>query len=73
VAPASETPSGPRLERCIVRAGETLTAITLSRGTTIGELAAMNGLDNPNFILSGQELVVPVRPGGSQNPPWCIE
>src|SRR5512140_2676116 len=47
--------------------GETLTAIAQRYGTSVQTLAEMNGLANPNRIVSGVTLVVPCRDGGSQD------
>ena len=46
--------------------GETLTAIAQRYGTTVQTLAAMNGLANPNRIVSGVTLVVPCTGGSSE-------
>lgn len=39
--------------------GDTLTSIAESLGVTVEELAAANGLDNPDLIVTGEQLVVP--------------
>jgi LysM repeat protein len=43
----------------IVQRGETLQSIALKYGVTVKELAAANGIRNPNFIYVGQKLVIP--------------
>jgi len=43
----------------IVQRGETLQSIALKYGVTVRELAAANGIRNPNFIYVGQKLVIP--------------
>ncbi|MFT5194630.1 MAG: LysM repeat protein [Cellvibrionaceae bacterium] len=43
-----------------VQAGETLFIIAQRYGLTIGELAAANGITNPNILGVGEELVIPV-------------
>lgn len=52
---------GGRVHR--VAAGQTLSAIAKTYGTTVAELAAANGLKNPNRVRQGAELQVP-------GPPW---
>lgn len=42
-----------------VRAGETLSGIALRYGVSVDELIAANGLNNPNLIYVGQELIIP--------------
>lgn len=48
----------------LVREGDTLTDIARRLGVSVQGLAAANGIDDPNFILAGQLLVVP-SDGGS--------
>jgi Tol biopolymer transport system component/LysM repeat protein len=43
----------------VVARGETLTSIALHYGTTVGTLAAANGLRDTDFIYVGQVLVIP--------------
>lgn len=47
-----------------VRDGDTLWAVAQRMGVSVQELAKANGLDDPDFIVSGQMLVVP-SDGGS--------
>ncbi len=44
----------------VVQEGDTLSAIAAAYGLTVGELAAANGLDDPDHVLIGQVLVIPV-------------
>lgn len=44
-----------------VRAGETLTVIAARYGLTVEQLAALNGLSDPNAIEVGQVIRVPRR------------
>lgn len=43
----------------IVQAGESLLSIALLYGVTVDELQQANGLDNPDSIYVGQELIIP--------------
>lgn len=53
-----------------VRSGDTLSSIAVRFGTTVPQLAALNGISNPNLIFSGQVLKVPCgSDGGGQPPP----
>ncbi len=52
--------------RHVVAPGETLTSIAFRYGTTVGALAAANGLSNTDLIYVGQVLNVP---GGGPPPP----
>ncbi|MDI6774512.1 MAG: LysM peptidoglycan-binding domain-containing protein [Verrucomicrobiota bacterium] len=49
--------------RYVVQAGERLKEIADRHGVTIEEIAEANGLSNPNRIMTGQELVIPVLSG----------
>ena len=44
----------------VVQAGDTLTAIAQREGVSVQLLAEINRLEDPNMILTGQELVVEV-------------
>ena len=46
----------------VVRPGDTLSAIAAQAGTTVGQLAATNGISARNFLLAGTTLTLP---GGS--------
>ncbi|MCU0509153.1 MAG: LysM peptidoglycan-binding domain-containing protein [Anaerolineae bacterium] len=52
----------------VVQAGDTLAAIAAAHGATEAELAAANGIRNPNILLLGQRLVVPCKGGGAKPP-----
>ncbi len=49
----------------VVQPGDTLGGIALRFNTTIGTIAQLNGITNPNSIFWGQRLVIP----SSGNPP----
>jgi LysM repeat protein len=57
--PGTQTPSGETGTVYVVQRGDTLGAIAARFGITVEELAAVNGIDNPNLIIIGQQLVIP--------------
>ena len=42
-----------------IKSGDTLSQIAQTYGTTVSELASLNGISNPNLIYSGQTLKLP--------------
>jgi LysM repeat protein len=54
-APASSSGGGSY----VVRAGETLGQIALRHGTSVGALAALNGISNPNLLVAGSAIWLP--------------
>ena len=46
----------------VVQSGDTLSGIASKYGTTYQDLAAKNGIGNPNLIYPGMRLVVSPRP-----------
>ncbi len=40
----------------VVKSGDTLSGIAAELGTTVGQLAATNGIEDPNLLLVGQTL-----------------
>ncbi len=63
-ATAPAQPSRPTLHT--VQRGETLSSIAWRYGVTVWDIAAANGIGNPNFIYVGQRLVIP---GAQPTPP----
>ena len=61
-APAEE--EGPTIH--VVQSGETLGTISQRYDVTVEDIMAANGLDNPNFLSVGQELIMPI--GGLPTP-----
>jgi LysM repeat protein len=58
--PAQETsPTGEIIHT--VQAGENLFRIGLRYGFTVAELAAYNGIANPNVLSVGQQIRIPPR------------
>jgi len=45
----------------VVQRGENLYRISLGYGLTVDELARANGINNPNSIVVGQRLIIPVQ------------
>ena len=63
--PAAETPTAAPTPTATtvpdvhtVSAGETLTSIARRYGLTVGQLMAINGIDNPDELIAGQVLLV---------------
>ncbi|RIK72450.1 MAG: hypothetical protein DCC67_19245 [Planctomycetota bacterium] len=60
-APVQETsPTGEIIHT--VQAGENLFRIGLRYGISYQELAAYNGISNPNVLSVGQQIKIPARP-----------
>jgi len=49
----------------VVSAGDNLAELAARYGTSVGDLAAANGISNPNLIRIGQHLSVPEGGGGA--------
>ena len=47
----------------VVQAGDTLSGIALSFGTTVSELVQLNDIANPNLIYPGEVLKIPINQG----------
>jgi LysM repeat protein len=56
---ASEQAGGPQVH--VVQLGETLGIISVQYDVPVEDIMAANGLDNPNFLAVGQELVIPAE------------
>jgi LysM repeat protein len=48
----------------VVKSGDTLLSIALEFGTTVAALQQANGIINPQSLQIGQELIIPLGPGG---------
>ncbi|MBN1122354.1 MAG: LysM peptidoglycan-binding domain-containing protein [Anaerolineae bacterium] len=55
---ATEEPTSDEPVYHTVQRGQTLSQIALLYGMTYQEIALLNGLDNPNLIFPGQELLI---------------
>ena len=64
--PAVEAPALVCAEEHAVQPGESLWEIAAVRATTIAELAAINQIDNPRLIVTGQVLCVALRDGPAE-------
>ena len=58
-AEASPTPLNIPTTTYRIKPGENLTQIARRYGLTVEELAALNGIENPNRIEVGEEIKVP--------------
>jgi N-acetylmuramoyl-L-alanine amidase len=69
-APSQPAPAAPPAEPAShrVRAGEHLTGIARRYGTSVGAIAAANGLSNPSFIRAGMTLTIPVAATETSKP-----
>ncbi|QWK09752.1 MAG: LysM peptidoglycan-binding domain-containing protein [Thermoflexus hugenholtzii] len=67
VAPAP-TAAPPAQVTHVVQPGETLFRIALRYGTTVEAIARANNLINPDFIVPGQRLVIPVSAPATGTP-----
>jgi LysM repeat protein len=64
-APSPGTPGIPGATIIhIVQPGENLFRIALRYNTTVEAISQANGISNPWFIYVGQQLTIPVGPGG---------
>jgi LysM repeat protein len=54
-----ETTTAQGERQHVVKAGENLFRIGLQYGFTVAELAAYNGITNPNYIYVGQVILIP--------------
>lgn len=64
--PPPEPPAPPALVSSatgggvhVVASGDTLGGIAATYGTSVEELMALNGLDDPNYLYVGQEIILP--------------
>ncbi len=48
----------------VVKANDTLLSIALEYGTTVAAIQQANGIINPSSLQIGQELIIPLGPGG---------
>ena len=51
----------------VIKKGDSLSKIAARYGLNTRELAALNGIDNPNKIRIGQKLVIPAGSGAAKS------
>ena len=51
-----DTRTGPAGRAYVVQAGDTLSGIAAQLGTAVGDLAATNGIEDPDLVYAGQTL-----------------
>jgi len=51
----------------VVKSGDTLLSIAIEFGTTVADIQQSNGIIDPGALQIGQELVIPVGPGGVES------
>ncbi|HXF60013.1 MAG TPA: LysM peptidoglycan-binding domain-containing protein [Caldilineaceae bacterium] len=61
--PASETPAAEEIY--IVQPGDTLLVIATRYNLTVDDILRANNLTNPDYVFSGQRLVIPVQGAGA--------
>ena len=50
----------------VVQPGESISLIAVQYGTTVDAIVDLNGLQNPNLIVPGQELLIPAPDDGAE-------
>lgn len=63
------TAEAEELPRYTVLAGDTLGKISTEFDVSIADILLMNGMDNPNFLQVGEELIIPVGGIPTATPP----
>lgn len=67
----SPSPSPSGYTTYVIQPGDTLSGIAARFGTTVSELASLNGISDPNLIYAGSTLKVPE--GGSSGQYYTIQ
>lgn len=62
-------PAGTDVVEHVVRSGDTLSALARTWGTTVGEIAQLNGIVNPSLIAVGQRIRRPGSAGSGDGTP----
>eukprot|EP00899_Mesostigma_viride_P021226 jgi/Mesvir1/29104/Mv18410-RA.1 len=58
---ATDCVAGPEWTCHVLRYGETLSELAYDTGNSLDEVAALNGIHDPEFLVEGQTLRLPVR------------
>ena len=61
------TGNGEKIINYIVKPGDTLSQIAIKYGTTVNEIARINGIKNPNLIYPGQVLEIIINSNITNN------
>ncbi len=56
-----------RLNKIIVKWGDTLSQIAIEYNTTVSELATLNDIENPNLIYVGETIIIPTKEKNNEN------
>ena len=67
VNPDSGSGDGNKIINYVVKSGDTLSEIALRYGTTVNEIARLNGIQNVNLIFPGQVLEIITNSNTGQN------
>jgi LysM repeat protein len=67
-APTPTPTPAPAQQVYVVQQGDTLGAIAVRFGTTVAAIVEASGLDDPDRLAIGDELVIPVAPGVGPEP-----
>ena len=51
-----------------IKPGDTLSKIAQANGTTVSELASLNGISNPNLIYAGNTIKLPGADNNASQP-----
>ena len=63
----TDTPSSDKTWTYYIKRGDTLSSIATRYNTTVGELARLNNISNPNLIIAGAALLIPLSGVASGN------
>jgi N-acetylmuramoyl-L-alanine amidase len=63
VSDATSGPSAANGSTYTIRPGDTLASIAAREGTTVDELASLNGISHPNLVIAGTTLTLPGESG----------
>ena len=66
--PAASLAPAVQQKKYVIKSGDTLYEIAQSFGVTVDDLATANHLDPKDFIMPGQELMIPAPAAPTQQP-----